>query len=1052
LQTPAIPTAKPRPLVPNGRLERIENFVARLASIPGVHRDNSYSNKVWSEAANELQYLKTRPTGRDGELSSPDGEASEPAGPRAGKYAISTIRAVLSDYREAIRADPRFGPSHVVLDYLRPSNADQLAEKATRRESVLDRSAPSRRRPVDAEKLTDMALDLLEAPESGRGVPLKTVALALLTGRRPGELLRGELSEANSEAGSLAAIGAPALHYEGPARTGEIVSYDIPVLADATRVLAAFQQLQREYPFVADLRATNPDVSDREIGAAINRKTATRLVGFANEYFSDERGELLSPVELRKAYVAIAFDWYVREQQPDTSFNSFAAQVLGHGETDATTALAYQQFEVMGQADEFSRAFLRANLESAAALEERAQTQTGRARDYSIEHAAAFRTAALREVQGRSDLAPDDLASEQLLTLVAAVHYTSASRQGTPLDEEERPRIAVSLSKGDTIMQTIDDEVAVAAPPESESPAVNGQVAEAPEPAPAQAPDQTAPPTAPAKRVSNSVQLTGTLKKKEPPRSPKAPARFDVLVGKTTLSVAAFREAAQSLEQQEIGSKVDVDGYLSISPRTTRSPETGQEQTRNISSVTANTVTAAEPDAPDRNEVTLRGNTGRKPFFEADRDGNDRRDYAVVSLAIGKRNDAVLFADVQAFGDAARTMRDSVGQGDALAIEGRAAFVPSKDPAFPGTVKIIANDEGGVEIERKKEPQLELTGRVTRQGAEIHSGEKQARVDFTIDTGADQGDDRYKKVRTWATLDDVNNWKNMLSPNTVVDVVGKAAVDEATDPAKPDFKYIKATSVMLHREQEQTQAAETLAATPATQTLDADDLADEAAAAVSATAPATAQTTEAPTVSESEQAREDARGVTVEVPPVVAQGIDVDALSELIAGTEWDAGPEAKSDTLAAITSAAQVDAIATGNLIEQFAQENGAEKDPAIAEIIGELKDAANKGVDLRLDAMMPKVEASSLPVFVPGPEDVVSDRSSKKLVVDRKVDVFAQSADGEKIFGRDLGGASKDVIAIDRSAFSKAPEAGEVLVSRKDGVDVAEPLASELSLGVAD
>jgi len=100
---------------------------------------------------------------------------------------------VLSDYRNAVREDERFGPDHPVLAYLRPSLTDQQAVRAESLDAVLERGAKENRRAIDPEELVDTAMRLLDGPEDGNRLPLKTAGLLLLTGRRTIELFRGEL-------------------------------------------------------------------------------------------------------------------------------------------------------------------------------------------------------------------------------------------------------------------------------------------------------------------------------------------------------------------------------------------------------------------------------------------------------------------------------------------------------------------------------------------------------------------------------------------------------------------------------------------------------------------------------------------------------------------------------------------------------------------------------------------------------------------------------------------------------------------------------------------
>jgi len=364
-------------------LARIADFKDRLGAI----RPEDLS-RVWSVALNELRHLKTASWTPAGAEDSVQG------------YATTTLRSVLSDYRNAVREDERFGPDHPVLAYLRPSLTDQQAVRAESLDAVLERGAKENRRAIDPEDLVDTAMRLLDEPEDGNRLPLKTAGLLLLTGRRTIELFRGELVAPPREFARDALLDGArgaTLVFGGQAksRSEERTAYEIPVLGDPARILRAFQELQREYPAISELEAKFPNLGDRDINKKLDGKVASRLGDYVRDAFSDNRGGTLTPKDLRAVYAATAWDWYAREQSPQPSFNAFAARALGHGEKDVGTALSYQQFYVVGASRTFDRAYRRANVQSAVLLDAEARTEgDDRRRGFIEENAYRFRTAA----------------------------------------------------------------------------------------------------------------------------------------------------------------------------------------------------------------------------------------------------------------------------------------------------------------------------------------------------------------------------------------------------------------------------------------------------------------------------------------------------------------------------------------------------------------------------------------------------------------------------------------------------------------------------------
>ncbi len=427
-------------------LARIDDFKERLLEIPPDDR-----NRVWSLALNELKHLKTTSWFPPG--------AKEPA----QGYALTTLRSVLSDYRNAIREDERLGPEHAVLEFLRPSTRDQQTVREESLDAVLERGAKENRRPIDAEDLVDTAVRLLDTPSNGDRLPMKAAALALLTGRRTVELFRGrlEISDATERDPMLAGADGATLRFTGQAKPrgdGPTPAYDIPVLADPARVLRAFQELQRDYPAIANLEERFPDESATQINKRLDSKVASQMGEYVRASFDDNRGGTLTPKDLRGVYAATAWEWFAREQSPQPTYNAFAAKILGHNEKDVGTALSYQTFYTVGESRTFDRAYRRANLQSAKLLDADAREQPDERLRGFIEGAAQrFReaasvvapTLALEQQQQSKLLAPktDALRIQYAKEPELGAQATELRAQVTDLSTQLEPSEAATLLK-----------------------------------------------------------------------------------------------------------------------------------------------------------------------------------------------------------------------------------------------------------------------------------------------------------------------------------------------------------------------------------------------------------------------------------------------------------------------------------------------------------------------------------------------------------------------------------------------------------------------------
>lgn len=307
------------------RLERIPEFVAGIRAIP-----KRETQRIWGRCLAEIKHLKTG--------------TWTPAGSRTPQkgYAPATLRSVLRDYRNAIRAE--FGDKHPALRYLKPSAATQQLVKDEQTERIYDMH--HNLRPIACENLVDEAAQLISSPELQPPLVV-TAALLLLTGRRPWEILG---------TGSFERAGDEALLFAGQAKTrgaesAQVGPYEIPVLAEPDLILRAFKSVRDRY-----------DLSGMEYQKAHNRYSKT-LGQYAKQYFADERGEAITPSDLRAAYATIAFEWFA---PADVSLNAYFARILGHSEFDFVTSLSYCTFYPIGEKRDFVRDFRRGTKEAIA--------------------------------------------------------------------------------------------------------------------------------------------------------------------------------------------------------------------------------------------------------------------------------------------------------------------------------------------------------------------------------------------------------------------------------------------------------------------------------------------------------------------------------------------------------------------------------------------------------------------------------------------------------------------------------------------------------------
>jgi hypothetical protein len=335
-------------------LTRIPEFLDLIADIPRGADDQVY----WSRAANEIKHLKTGKRVPRGTIEVVRG------------YAITTVRSVLSDYRNAVRMDARLGPRSPVLKYLRPSIADQAFVKDMHVKRVYE--VNTTRRPIDAEDFIDKATWLLSASKP----LLRAVGIQLLTGRRNIELFRTFGSTpARKHSPLFDTCEGYTLFFAGQAKTRNASSarlgpYEIPVLAEPAMLLKAIRMMQRDYPIPESLDSKQ-----------IDSKIASTLGQNVRDHFRDDKGGLLTPKDLRAIYATIAYEYYA---PPGYGVNAYFSHILGHSEGDFQTAMSYGGFYVLGHKRDYDRAFRKAARDAIAELRQRQLTERDRKKQMAI--------------------------------------------------------------------------------------------------------------------------------------------------------------------------------------------------------------------------------------------------------------------------------------------------------------------------------------------------------------------------------------------------------------------------------------------------------------------------------------------------------------------------------------------------------------------------------------------------------------------------------------------------------------------------------------------
>jgi integrase len=159
-----------------------------------------------------------------------------------------------------------------------------------------------------------------------------TLALILLTGRRPSEILKTAKFER---------VDAQNVLFSGQLKTrdcptAKTAPFPIPVLADAKLVCEALSRL-REMPQVKEL-------ADKPV------KACNSKAGVLSETCDRHLGKLIkdcTPHELRAAYAQICLAYRRSDRAKRTDYEPYFAEILGHAEDDLDTSKKYKKFELL---------------------------------------------------------------------------------------------------------------------------------------------------------------------------------------------------------------------------------------------------------------------------------------------------------------------------------------------------------------------------------------------------------------------------------------------------------------------------------------------------------------------------------------------------------------------------------------------------------------------------------------------------------------------------------------------------------------------------------
>jgi hypothetical protein len=220
-------------------------------------------------------------------------------------YTIFTVKNALTEYRHAVKDLLDGDELKFTLRYFTLTR-DEWWSLRRQYEAKVTAEA-EKTRPIDGNKILEAALGNLNSAAYTR----QAVALMVLTGRRSIEVLK---------LGGVSAISGrnDVVMFSGQAKTKEVEvpPYEIPVLAPADKLIAAWNELRKK----KDFSALTPDEVNARCAKSLN-ETAEAVYGACVD------GRKIKPKDLRAIYGTICCAALKPESMSRTVY---LATILGH--------------------------------------------------------------------------------------------------------------------------------------------------------------------------------------------------------------------------------------------------------------------------------------------------------------------------------------------------------------------------------------------------------------------------------------------------------------------------------------------------------------------------------------------------------------------------------------------------------------------------------------------------------------------------------------------------------------------------------------------------
>lgn len=250
-------------------------------------------------------------------------EMIPPRGPKTTRedYATQVGAAAM---RLANKVEPAALKGMIVQSLVRLDATDTTEyQRESNRAVVRDLDAEqSRRAIVTVDEFVSIGEQLLD----GRSYLDRILGICALTGRRTIEVATSAHFEPRD---------GNRVFFTGQAktrgRTDRVEGYTIPTLSDSARIIRSLQSIREDRP---DL-VTNPELFHNRCAKDLHKRAKV----FA-PCFSDQ---VAKPKDLRPAWAEIC--WLIHDERRSSKV-LFMSRVLGHGEQDMVTALAYDDFTI----------------------------------------------------------------------------------------------------------------------------------------------------------------------------------------------------------------------------------------------------------------------------------------------------------------------------------------------------------------------------------------------------------------------------------------------------------------------------------------------------------------------------------------------------------------------------------------------------------------------------------------------------------------------------------------------------------------------------------